>query len=391
MAAETEEEIVDSMNHDELLTLLGRLEDGSETEAWLGRLEKAYVHLRKDDPVEAVREARIAAETDPKKAALLFPQLYRRLGLFSKAAKAYQEVLTQDPDNSLALEGLVFSLLRDGETEEAVKVLEANPLLWESDPNLNTLAGISYLRLGRESEAREAFLKGKAPHLAPQVGEQAGLIGEVRPYAVDMLSYASQVAVPESPEGKIRLTAEGQLIVDLDGEGYSRMDGLRFVIGSGLRYDPAKRRMRGESREEIFGSPARPMFRLEGSGRLGFSLEEGVFLVLEAADRPIYLREDLVFAFDPEIYWENGRLPPAPGQPPLALLHLRGRGRVALHLHKVPSSLEITPARGALVPRSSIIGWSGRLIPREVVSSPFDAGVPALEFSGEGVILFSFR
>jgi len=373
-------------------------------EEFVGRMQRVYDYLVEGDTAKALSEAETASvaleAADPAQHRLVFPAVLRKLGFKLKALAGYKKEFEKEPENPRTMEGLLLCLLDNGESEEADVLIRENESLIESDTRLKILAGVVSLRTGSRDSAREFFLKANAPDLARKI-EETGTDATSREVhtirdadltkSMELSALAAWNMLPDSHEGRIRLTPGGGLIIDLDGETCSRLDGMKLVAGSGLHYEAAKRRVRGKDTGEIFGPENKPMFRIKGSGRLGFSLSEGVMLVIEASDQPVYIREDLVFCFDPEIYWENGRLPPAPGQSPIPLVHLRGSGRIGLHLAKYPSSIEVTPARGVLIPRSSLIAWAGRLIPREITSSPFEAGTSALEFTGEGVLLFAFN
>jgi len=66
------------------------------------------------------------------------------------------------------------------------------------------------------------------------------------------------------------------------------------------------------------------MLRASGEGRYVISREGRQFTALELADEPAYFREEILFAFEESILFENGRVPAKSGSD-LHLVHLRGR------------------------------------------------------------------
>jgi len=164
----------------------------------------------------------------------------------------------------------------------------------------------------------------------------------------------------------------------------ARLDGLHFCSSDGLSYRPLSRRKRGLSSRDHLGGADEPIFDIEGSGRLGYHPRDGVFSSVSLDGEIAYVREDMLFAFDPDLSYENGRLPGSASP----LVHFRGRGAIVFRSPVPPHSLEVTPDRGVVIPAQGLVGWFGRMLPRKAPDGPFDTGLEPLELVGEGVLLF---
>ena len=109
-----------------------------------------------------------------------------------------------------------------------------------------------------------------------------------------------------------------------------------------------------------------------------------VFTAVLLEDDILYLREEYVFAFDPDLRWENGRIPGSD----VHVAQFRGKGCVALRTPKEPLSVKLTADRVMYVESDVLAGWIGRVVPKLV--SPAAGGRTSASFvecSGEGVVL----
>jgi uncharacterized protein (AIM24 family) len=127
------------------------------------------------------------------------------------------------------------------------------------------------------------------------------------------------------------------------------------------------------------------MLRASGEGRYVISREGRCFTALELGDEPAYFREEVLYAFEESILFENGRVPSKAGTD-LHLVHLRGRGRLLLVTSGVPQAVEVQRGEPLRIPMDQLVGWHGALIQPRLVSIVEEApemGV-ALELAGEG-------
>jgi uncharacterized protein (AIM24 family) len=104
-----------------------------------------------------------------------------------------------------------------------------------------------------------------------------------------------------------------------------------------------------------------------------------------------YFREEVVFGFEDQLAFENGRVASRIGAD-LNLVHLRGRGRLLLstagEIVALPASAD-APVR---VPLAVLAGWTGGLTPKVTPlhdgGDPADPSTPlAVDLTGEGRVL----
>jgi uncharacterized protein (AIM24 family) len=128
---------------------------------------------------------------------------------------------------------------------------------------------------------------------------------------------------------------------------------------------------------------------VKGNGMLYLEPGRSKFHAVDLADQNgvnidddgAYLREELVFAFEEAISFDNGKLT-SDGQS-LELAHLKGNGRVLLQLDGTLRAMPIPLGAPMVVPLQRIVGWFGRVTPRLMGFG----GRGAIELTGEGYAL----
>jgi Tfp pilus assembly protein PilF len=256
-------------------------------------------------------------------------------------------------------------------------------------------AGVADLRAARPfsragsaaTRTQEApFAEATGPIVAVAVDPpSAGAAPEARSRTTALADYTDQqrLAIPAGEGGF--LIGPTEVLIQVRGTMLTRLDGLVASFGSaGMK--PELKRFRGKATDKPFGEGARRMLRATGAGRFVISRDNRFFTALELDDEPAFFREEILFAFEESLVFENGRVPAKWG-PDLHLVHLRGRGRLLLVTAAgVPRSVEVTRNEPLRIPMDQLVGWHGPLIqPRlvPIVEEAPDLGV-ALELAGEG-------
>ena len=209
----------------------------------------------------------------------------------------------------------------------------------------------------------------------------------VRPTTTIPLSQlaTTELVRPEDGDGAFELAPGGQLIIRVTERVMTRLDGVH-VTGGELAYEPAMRRSRGHSTEEKFDYGGTQLYAATGHGYLIALSGERTFIAVTLDDDILYVREDLVFAFEATLRWESGNVPGLRGQ--LPVVQFRGDGAVALRLPKPLVRVKLAPNDVVFVDATRLGGWIGRVIPRAVVppaGSPL--GAVCVECTGEGIVL----
>ncbi|HEY1554209.1 MAG TPA: tetratricopeptide repeat protein [Kofleriaceae bacterium] len=224
-----------------------------------------------------------------------------------------------------------------------------------------------------------------SPSQAATAASQARIaIGSLPPIPLSQLA-TDELVRPEDGDHPLEVSAAGALVVRVTDRVMTRLDGVH-VTGGDLAFEPAQRRSRGHQTEDRFDYGGSPLHSVSGRGYLIALPGDRVFTAVSLDDDIFYLREDLVFAFQASLRWENGNVPGLRGRFPV--VQFRGDGAVALRSGKPLVRVKL-PASGVLfIDATRLAGWIGRVIPRAVVPP---AGGPmgevCVECTGEGVVL----
>jgi hypothetical protein len=412
------------------------------TAEFLLHLHRSSELLRSDrteDARHAIEQAFDAQPEDPSGQATL-ALVYFKLGLYPHALAIYRRLVAAHPGDPVLRLNLALACFKTGQADEAKSELERAVAIAPDYRKAHGYLGLAYQRLGDFTRAREAVGRAGANHLAermarfiepdrdalaeppdaipvppiadppeppiepPVAPEDAGPAptapatetglplltpvdlarAEGLSEPVPLAELTTNTRLDEPLSGRFLVSDSGYLLVNVADRVFSRLGGLHFSSNEGLSRSPLSRHKRGGPSTEGFGGSDDPVFDIEGAGRLGFHPGDGVFSAVRLSGEISYVREELVFAFDPELDFDHGSLPS--GDSPL--VHFRGHGSIVFRSPVPPHSLEVTPDRGVVIPADGLIGWFGRLLPRRAEGGPFDPGLDALEFVGEGILLF---
>ncbi len=189
---------------------------------------------------------------------------------------------------------------------------------------------------------------------------------------------------PEDGDHPFEVSGAGVLVVRVDGKMFTRTEGVD-VTGGELAYEAAHRRARGRDATEPFAINGRAMYAVSGKGHLIASPLGGQFTAVQLDDDIFYLREDLVFAFEPQLRWENGHVPGSRAR--LLMVQFRGTGAVAFRTQRPLLAVKLAPERVLYVDAMALAGWIGRVVPRGVQAGGTGGSELFVECTGEGVIL----
>lgn len=190
---------------------------------------------------------------------------------------------------------------------------------------------------------------------------------------------------PADSDEVFEIAPGGALIMRVTDKLMTRLEGVH-VTGGDLAYEPATRRSRGHQTEEKFDWGGVPLHTVSGEGYLVAVPGKRQFSAVVLDDDILYLREDLVYAFEGSLRWENGNVPGLRGK--LPVVQFRGDGALVLRTRQPLVRVKLASTGAVLVDADRIAGWIGRVIPRAVVpaaSGPL--GDMCVECSGEGIVL----
>jgi uncharacterized protein (AIM24 family) len=193
------------------------------------------------------------------------------------------------------------------------------------------------------------------------------------------------LARPDEGSEPFELAPGGALVIRVTERVMTRLDGV-YVTGGDLAFERATRHSRGRQTDEKFDYGGSQLHVVTGEGYLIAVPDKRAFTAVSLDDDIFYLREDLVFAFEAKLRWENGNVPGLRGR--LPVVQFRGDGAVALRSERPLVRVKL-PAEGIVfVDAARLAGWIGRVIPRAVVpASGGPMGDVCVECTGEGVVL----
>jgi hypothetical protein len=190
---------------------------------------------------------------------------------------------------------------------------------------------------------------------------------------------------PDDSDDRFEIGPSGSLVIRIADRMLVRLDGVH-VTGGDLTYEPATRRTRGHQTEERFDHGGASLHVVSGKGYLIATPGKYTFEAVKLDDDILYLREDLVFAFESSLRWENGNIPGLRGR--LPVVQFRGDGAVALRLERPLVRVKLPHQGMVFVDSERLAGWIGRVIPRAVVPpTGGPMGAMCVECTGEGVVL----
>jgi hypothetical protein len=247
---------------------------------------------------------------------------------------------------------------------------------------LPTRVGPPPLNDGRS--ALVAAMDTVAPSNAAIAAPRASSLSGTPPIPLSQLATEDLVR-PDDGEDRFELSATGALVIRVSSRVFTRLDGVH-VTGGDLTFVPAVRRSRGHKTEEKFDHGGPQLHVVNGNGYLIAVPDKMQFTAVMLDDDIFYLREDLVFAFESTLRWENGNVPGLRGR--LPVVQFRGDGAVALRTARPLVRVKLPPSGIVFVDANRLAGWIGRVIPRAVVPpNGGPMGDVCVECTGEGVVL----
>ncbi len=380
-------------------------------------LNLGLVHLKLGDADPAIDALEMSRGLDPSqgRAANYLGLAYARAGRFVSAYEAFlvagQHELASEVEGNLTPADRAEIMARVGGGEAAPAIVEA-PASIPDAAEAGVLSGEFIIESDSADESAtnsQQFVVAAATPAAPApvathgetaisravahaVPSSAGTIsraalGGQGPISLTEFATARLVR-PDDGSAPFEISSSGVMVVRIDGKVFSRTEGVDVSSGK-LTYEAAMRRTRGSPSDEPFDTGGRPMFEIAGHGYLIASPQGETFTAVQLDDDVLYLREELVFAFQHDIRWEAGAVPGSRGQ--LRMVQFRGAGALAIRTKRPLIAIKLVPPTSVLVDAGALAGWIGRIVPRACKPQlPANASHLAdlfLECSGEGVLL----
>jgi uncharacterized protein (AIM24 family) len=211
------------------------------------------------------------------------------------------------------------------------------------------------------------------------------------PWHVHELAHGRGLAFPEGPGAVTH--ASGSVLVQVESLFAVRGSCVRATSadGDGFRQSSFCRKVRGRPTDELLGGAEDPFVLLSGWGYLVLGAHDGHKLVnVQLDDEGIYLHERALVAFDGALSCESGRLGGGAGGQPTPVVQLRGHGGAVFEVRQDLACLDVTSDRGAVVDERAIVGWTGRLISRQLdAKEGFGPRTRHFAIAGDGTVFLS--
>ncbi len=249
-----------------------------------------------------------------------------------------------------------------------------------------TTVGTGPGAIRQDMDGRSAI--SQAVHEAtPASGGFGGARTKTGGYAPRPLSELATEDLVRADDGDdpFEIATSGALVIRVTDKVLTRLDGIHLT-GGDLTFEFATRRSRGHQTPERFEFGGYPMHSVAGHGYLIAIPNGRAFTAVALDDDIFYIREDLIFAFESTLRWENGNVPGLRGK--LPVVQFRGDGAIALRLERPLVRVKLPSSGVLMVDTERLAGWIGRVIPRAVVppgGGPL--GELCVECTGEGVVL----
>ena len=373
--------------------------ESTPADDFLYHLYRGSELLMDDRVVEAKGELEQALALQPQdaKGQDLLAGVYFRLGLYPRAIEIWVRLVAAYPRDATLRVNLALALLKTGQPADALEHITTGLTVVPDHARAWGYLGITYWRLGRYEEARDAFLRGGQASMARRMEEVVAattLPGAPAPGPTDPVDDDERAAMRNVAEQAIAQFEAEQVPLSLAPPGLRKPTGTWRMNEPGEEVVPPRR----PSRTFPQPAPARLSTLLEGwsvelpvdaplsvgpHGELFLSAKHDVMCRLEGLRA---VRGDLsTTALHRRV--RGKELPTLLGDP---VPVMRWRGPVAAVLSP-PSGLvflSMTLADDVLFVRESVLfgfddrlGWESGTLPLE------DDPVPLAQLHGSGVVV----
>jgi hypothetical protein len=409
---------------DQARTIYHQLVERAPTDA-SHRLNLGLVYLKLGDAVQAINSLEASRALDPSqgRAVSYLGLAYARAGRYAEAYRSFllagQHELASEIESNLTIterDSIHAQLARTGLdlgsrnssrdlTPEAAAPVTPAPAGPAPDAEPRPVPATAPVRPSRSSlrnseSAQFVLPKSPVPQVAAGRSMLSAALETATPASSVLVAHtpaSSQRAIPLSQlateqlvrpdhgDERFEVSSSGALVIRVDERVHTRLVGVH-ATGGDLAFEPALRRSRGHQTDERFDYGGPPLHVVTGHGYLIAVPGKRPFTAVTLDDDILYLREDLVFAFDSTLRWENGHVPGLRGR--LPVVQFRGDGSLVLRSEQPLTRVKLPPSGVVYVDASRLAGWIGRVIPRAVVPpNGAPMGEICVECTGEGVVL----
>jgi hypothetical protein len=207
--------------------------------------------------------------------------------------------------------------------------------------------------------------------------------------ALPLARLARELLLPFPAAPGLVLHQNGLVLIRVQTGFVTRLSQIHLLSADGAAFktSPLQRRMRNRTIDEPLGGPETPLLSLTGAGCIALAPgENGRLWPFRMDGDFLFVREEVLAGFEDTISYENGRLAAFEGEA-VALVQLRGKGGVVLRSQGPVVSIDVKADKSGIAAREAVLGWAGRLLPRELSPEEAPGGSRRLiSFAGEGTV-----
>jgi uncharacterized protein (AIM24 family) len=360
--------------------------------------------LLEDRILDAKEELERALYVQPQdaKSQDLLAGVYFRLGVYPRAIELWERLVAAYPRDATLRVNLALALFKTGQSDEALANVHAALKIQPDHERAWGYLGLIHWRSSRIEQARDAFLRGGQAAMARRMeemivqnsteGPTSSVFGAlVAPSVVADEETTTAVegavldvlepAALEDHGARFDVSARGDLDVVCDTGLVVKLEGLTG-IRAGSPSTPLMRVTRGQTRDIALGGE-HPMVRFEGAVHAVALGDTGArFVVIAVGERPLLVRESLLFAFDAALTYECGTMRVIDVE--TEVVRLEGRGQVVVRAPATLAQIDAKSDVDVLVDPARLLGWHGRFVP---IADPSARPPLRLVLRGDGSVL----
>ena len=212
--------------------------------------------------------------------------------------------------------------------------------------------------------------------------QQEESLSEKSPEGLSILTEAASLSKFGSP---VNFINDAMVLFNLNGNVvYVRDKGIVSLTES-LTIEQAYKRYRGKDTKSVFAEKKDdPIVLVYGKGVLVLKSDFNSIKEITLKNESMFLDDERLIAFQGDLEWENGRVE-VQADKSINVTQIRGTADVFVGLHDHLQSIQVHAEHYLSVRLSSLIGWYGKLIPRQSSVRHYNSE-SFISFHGEGVV-----
>jgi Tfp pilus assembly protein PilF/uncharacterized protein (AIM24 family) len=233
--------------------------------------------------------------------------------------------------------------------------------------------------VSKGTETQKEGIEAAVPHDVKQ--EQENMVAK----PAEGLPFIAEVSSIAKFDAAVNFINDSMLLFNLSGNiVYVRDKGI-ISLTENLTIEPAYKRYRGKDTKSIFAEKKDdPIVLVYGKGGLLLKSNYKSIKEFNLKNESMFLDDERLIAFHGDLEWENGRVEIQTDKN-INVTQIRGTANVFVGLQHNLHSIDVNTEHYISVRLNSLIGWYGKLIPRQSSVTHYSSN-GFISFHGEGVV-----